>query len=215
MAATLSKHLPDPDPTTWPRLAAEQTVTLQEGDRLLRIYASAGKPTTRWWEFRRWGPTAARFDHHPDGPSRLGHSVWYAALETPDDNGQPTGLATVLAERFQDTRTVPARSRNISLAICNPAKTLTLLNLEPDWLTQAGGNAAIASGPRHQSRKWARAIRHTYPRIDGLIWQSSVFRPGVAIVLWDQPRPALAPNPLLNRPLADIATSLIPVVDRL
>lgn len=110
---------------------------------------------------------------------------------------------------------MPLHSRDISLAICNPAQSLTLLDLESDWLTQAGGNAAIASGARSQSRKWARVIRLTYPDIDGLVWHSSVFRLGLAVVLWDQPREALGSHPLFHRPLRDIAAHLLPVADGL
>lgn len=213
----MAEHLPNPDPAVWPsNLSADQQRTLESDVRLFRFYDSSGANATRWHEFRHWGPTSARFDHHPNGTTtHPNHSVWYGAVETTDSDGKPTGLLTAVAERFQDSRTLPLHTTRISLVVCSPAQKLVLLDLESSWLTQAGGNAAITSGPRAQSRKWARAIRQTYPTVGGLAWRSSVYRPGLAVVLWDLPRSALAERPLLNRQIRDVVPFLLPVANEL
>lgn len=208
----MAERLPDPEPARWPQsLAPDDLWHLDESDRLFRLYRSSGVRATSWHESRHWGPTAARFDHHPEGAPAFHpiHKVWYGAVETTDAQGRPSALFTALAERFQDSRTVPYLSRDVSLAVCAPARHLRLLDLESGWLTRAGGNAAISAGPRAQSRNWARAIAHTYPDLDGLIWRSSVYRPGLALVLWNLAREAFAPRPLLNRPLADISGTVL------
>jgi len=208
----MSEYLLEPEPALWPELDISHLFTIGEDYLLFRFYPSDGTHKAKWHEFRHWGPTANRFDHHPDGPpaQHPRHGVWYAALEETDKLGDPTGLYTAVAERFQDSKTVPLNDSTISLVKCSASRTLTLLDLESRWLTQAGGNAAIESGPRDRSRKWARAIRASYPHIDGLIWRSSVYRPGRAIALWDLPRVALARTAKFNRTVPELSAALIP-----
>ena len=38
--------------------------TLVKGTRVARVYFTGGEYPTRWDEFRHFGPTNARFDHH-------------------------------------------------------------------------------------------------------------------------------------------------------
>lgn len=79
--------------------------TLPEGTTLARIYFSGGPHPVRWNEFRHYGPTNARFDHHvPDGhgDSRTqDRSVLYCGSDA----------LTCLAEVFQQTRRID-RVRN-------------------------------------------------------------------------------------------------------
>jgi len=141
------------------------------------------------------------------------HGTWYGALEQP---GGHSALAAVVAEAFQDTRILTLTSRQRWMVITAPARTLHLLSLDSAWITRAGGNAAIRSGPRAQARKWARAIHHHYPEIDGLTWSSSVYPPGTSVVLWerrDSPTPFALPT--LNRPLSDLTHYLIAAAEEL
>lgn len=211
----MTEQLPDPNPSDWPSLDSSHLRIINEDNVLYRLYSSGGTHPVRWHEFRHWGPSAARFDHHPLGPPTMhpNHGAWYAALETRGDD--PTGLYTAIAERFQDARTIPIADSSISVAACTTGHPVNLLDLESRWLTQSAGNGAIESGPRFRSRQWARAIRATYPEVHGLIWRSSVFRPGQAVVLWDLPRDSLAPTPRLNRTIDQLAPLLIPAAKRL
>ena len=150
----MSEYLRDPEPALWPKLDISHLFTIDEDHLLFRFYSSGGTHKTKWHEFRHWGPMANRFDHHPDGPpaQHPGHSVWYAALEGTEKLGDPTGIYTAVAERFQDSEIVPLSDSTISLVKCGAGRSLTLLDLESRWLTQAGGNAVIESGPRPKSR---------------------------------------------------------------
>ncbi len=208
----MSEALPDPIADNFPPIRAAHLRNVSRRSRLIRIFSHGGRHATKWNEPRHYGPLATgRFDHHPAGAPSYDatHSVWYAALETGNDNN---GLHTAIAERYQDTRVVPLSSGDSSLVICRADRDLRLLNLDSRWITQAGGNAAIASGPRSQSRKWARAIRKRYPNLDGLTWSSSVYPPGTAIVLWDHDSGALAPYADLISPLGGLTKILVPVV---
>ena len=205
----MTESLPDPDVDRFPKLAKAHTFGLVTQHLLVRIYQAVGDHPLRWDQFRRFGPTTGRFDHHPvvDQKDHPDHGVWYGALEKLRSR---SALTTVVAETFQDTRVVPLGSRQRWLVITAPARPLHLLSLDSSWITRAGGNAAIRSGPRSQARKWARAIHLHYPEVDGLIWSSSVYPPGTAIALWERrDSPSPFDLPLLNRPLADLTHYLV------
>ncbi len=211
----MTEHLPDPDPDKFPPLEDDHIQVVASDHLLVHIYNTAGEHPTRWDQFRRYGPTTARFDHHPPGKPAVHsrHGTWYGGVEPPDGD---QAITTAVAEVFQDTRTVPLTSRQHWMVITAPARPLQLLNLDSPWITQADGNAAIRSGPRDQARKWARAIHSNYPDIEGLTWSSSVYPPGTALVLWerrDDPAPFTVPD--LNRPLRDLTHVLVPAADEL
>lgn len=209
----MTEHLPDPD--RFPPLDGDHIHGVDSEHLLVHIYPAAGEHSLRWDQFRRYGPTRARFDHHPEGDPAVHphHGTWYGGLERP---GGKLAIATAVAEVFQDTRTVTLASRQRWMVITAPARPLHLLSLDSSWITRAGGNAAIRSGPRAQARKWARAIHHHYPEIDGLAWSSSVYPPGSALVLWERRHdPAPFAVPKLNRPLSDLTHALVPVADEL
>jgi len=211
----LTEHLPDPDPDKFPPLEDDHIHVVDSEHLLVHIYDTAGEHPIRWDQFRRYGPTKARFDHHPEGDREVhpNRGTWYGGLERPDGN---SAITTAVAEVFQDTRTVTLSSRQRWMVITAPARPLDLLSLDSSWITRAGGNAAIRSGPRAEARKWARAIHRHYPEIEGLIWSSSVYPPGTALVLWerrDDPAPFTLPK--LNRPLRDLIHVLVPAADEL
>lgn len=205
----MAERLPDPDPSQFPALGKSHQYVTRKQDRLVRIFNTGGRYPMKWNQHRHFGPIATgRFDHHPDGPAQDhdNHGVWYAAIEIDRDN---RGIATAVAERFQETRTVPLDDHGFHLTICHPGRDLRLLDLRTGWITQAAGNAAIASGSRTQSRKWARAIREEYDTLDGLVWSSSVYPSGNAIVVWEDEDPAFAPTARLIRSLPDMTPYLV------
>ncbi len=206
----MSISLPDPDTSRFEALTDADVAHVDMSDSLLGIFRPDDHHHTSWNRFRRWGPhREARFDHHPAGTPRIHHDfgVWYGAWELPDTE---EALACVLAEYFQESTRIDV-SGATHIVIARLASPLRLLDLESGWLTRAGGNAAIVSGPRGPSRKWARAIHGTYTEIDGVAWRSSVYRPGQAVALWEPPqqrdgsrRPLLSPVCDLVAPLSDI-----------
>ena len=214
--SALSEYLPDPESDQFPPLHDDHVEVIDSEHLLVHIYNTGGDHPIRWDQFRRYGPReTGRFDHHPDGKPAVHprHGIWYGGLDQPDDN---TAIATSVAEVFQDTRTVPLTSRQRWMVITTPARPLHLLSLDSSWITQAGGNAAVGSGPRVQSRKWARAIHRHYPEINGLTWSSSVYPPGSALMLWEQrDDPSPFTPPTLNRPLRDLTHVLVPAAHKL
>lgn len=93
-------------------------------------------------------------------------------------------------------------------------RDLHLLDLgDSDWVTRAGGNAAISSGPRSRARLWARAIvEHYGDRLDGVIYPSSHIPVGRAVALWAPAEHAAGGNPKLNLQLAH--SGLRPAVEQ-
>ena len=69
------------------------------GDECWRIYFRGGAHPSRWDQFRTFGPTDARFDHHQSDND--GHAVLYIAKSP----------VTCLAEVFQKTRTIHRTDR--------------------------------------------------------------------------------------------------------
>lgn len=214
-SSALSEYLPDPETDQFPPIHADHVEVIDTEHLLVHIYRTAGDRPMRWDQYRRYGPTASRFDHHPGGEPAVHprFGTWYGGLDQP---GGDSAIATSIAEFFQDKRRVSLTSRQPRMVITSPARTLHLLNLDSSWITQARGNAAIRSGPRAQSRKWARAIHRHYPEIEGLTWSSSVYPPGSAVVLWerrDDPSPFTVPS--LNRALPDLTHVLVRAVNQL
>lgn len=59
--------LPAPDSSRFPTSLSNGDVrTLPAGTTFGRIYDAGGAHPSRWHEFRRFGPTGSRFDHHPE-----------------------------------------------------------------------------------------------------------------------------------------------------
>lgn len=189
----MTEELPAP-PDPLPELA--------DGDVLgwwgpcLRIYRQVSPHGGRWSSFRTAGPVATcRFDPHRAGVER---GVQYVAL-----GGSPTGVVTVVAEAFGDTRVIDRAAGTPALVVWVPTRTLRLLDLRSGWTTRAGGNQAIGSGPRAASRRWARAIHDAYPHLDGVASTPSTYGPGRAAALFTPAADALPDHPELHRRLDD------------
>src|SRR5579862_1096633 len=87
-----------PDPLSVP---PETVRSPQIGNRLWRIHFAGGSHPTAWNEFRHYGPTQARFDHHDAPPRTQSKGILYAAM-------QPQ---TYIAEVFQATRFIDRAAR--------------------------------------------------------------------------------------------------------
>lgn len=171
----------------------------------MRIYSRGGEHPTRWSQFRHHGPLpTARFDHHrptDDGaPSdHLNRGTLYAAIPT----ATAPALHTCALEVFRDRGIINTQLAEPYIAIFTTSEPLTVLDLtDSDWVTRAGGNAAITSGPRAPARTWAQAIYAHYPGLHGVIYASSNLPTGRCVALFERAAPLIASSPMLNEPLA-------------
>lgn len=130
-------------------------------------------------------------------------------------------FVTALAEFFQHST---GRVGPIDRLAASPTATafrlatsVRLLDLGSGWVTRAGGNQAIVAGLRTRARAWAGAIHQAHAHLDGLVYPSSVWGPGLCMALWERGRSALPRgpdlhrllrDPVLDRPLADAAERL-------
>ncbi|HEY0155857.1 MAG TPA: RES family NAD+ phosphorylase [Thermoanaerobaculia bacterium] len=169
---------------------------LPVGTLLWRVFLEGGPHPVRWNEFRSFGPTASRFDHHPvDPPPRVhpGHGIMYAA----------DLYSAACAEFFQAGGAINRIYNKPWLVQFALAETLTMIDLTGGWMIRAGGNAAIASGDREQARKWSRVFHEAWPDIDGICYRSSLNPQWLAFALYERAARAIPPTPLLHAPLTD------------
>ncbi len=204
----MSERLPAPDlaaiGAAEPRRRgrAQEVLALQPGDELVRIHPVAGPHPTAWNQFRQWGPTNSRFDHHVPPPHEQERGILYAA------HG-PDAFTAAIAECFQDGS--GAGVGPIDPVLGTPTMTVfaitaetPLLDLDRGWITRARGNQAIKTGPRAISRDWSRAIYEIHgEKVCGLAYGSSVWGPGRCVALWETAHFALPPDPSLSRTMND------------
>ena len=179
--------------------AVPDVKTLAQGTVLARVYATAGLHPARWNQFRSYGPTNSRFDHHlpgRDGQARVQErSVLYCAVSA----------VTCLAEVFQQTRRIDRVRGAPWLAVFALARPVRLLDLGGAWPTRAGASMAINTGSRVRAREWAQCFYDAFADLDGIHYASSMHANQSAVVLNDRAAQALAPHPEFNRALADDA----------
>ena len=168
---------------------------VEPGDELWRVYFRAGEHPTRWNQFRTFGPTDARFDHHREGKADTGRAVMYLALSP----------VTCFAEVFQKTRTLHRTHRNPWLVGFAMMKSLRLLDLTGALPTRIGASMGLMTGARSVSRNWTRGLYSAYPAAQGLAYPSSMHANAVAIVLNDRALAveALPRSPGFHRALDD------------
>lgn len=172
---------------------------LQAGTVLARIYSAGGEHPVAWNQFRHYGPSAARFDHHlPDGDgySQLqDRAILYAA---------PLAR-TCIAEFFQAHRIINKQRRAPWLAVFALATNLDLLDLSGNFVTRIGASTALHSGPRARARQWAQALYQAYPQCAGIAYASSMDGNAAAVALWERAElaQALPKTPMFNRALSD------------
>jgi hypothetical protein len=188
---------PEPPGVDVLRRITAQTITLPAGTLLARIYFAAGPHPSRWNQFRRFGPSAARWDHHlPDvdgHPTEQDRAVLYCA---PD-------VDTCAAEVFQATRRIDRIRDAPALAIFALDAPLTLLDLRGAFATAIGASTAIHSGPRSRARTWARKLYDAYPHVQGIHYGSSMNGHAPAIVLNERAAHATPDRPQFHRALND------------
>jgi hypothetical protein len=188
---------PEPPGVAALRNIAPRTIALAADTPLARIYFAAGPHPSRWHQFRGFGPSAARWDHHlPDArhaPTEQSRAVLYCA---PD-------VDTCVAEVFQSTRRIDRIRNAPGLVVFALREAVTLLDLRGVFATTIGASTAIHSGPRARARAWARELYDAYPDIHGLYCGSSMNGHAPAIVLNDRAQGAMPGRPQLHRSLND------------
>jgi hypothetical protein len=199
--------LPEPPGVGALRSIEAETIELPADSLLARIYFTAGPHPSRWNQFRGFGPTAARWDHHlPDAraaPAEQRRAVLYCA---PD-------VDTCVAEVFQATRRID-RTRNAPiLAVFALREPVVLLDLRGTFATTIGASTAIHSGPRSRARAWARELYEAYPDLQGVHYGSSMNGHAPAIVLNERAQHALSEQPQFHRDLND--DMLVDVLQRI
>lgn len=83
-----------------------------------------------------------------------------------------------------------------------------LLDLDGRWVTRAGGNQAIRSGPRGVCRDWARAIYRQHHNLHGIAFGSSVWGSGQCLAVWERGTAAFPTAPTATRRLNDPSLAL-------
>lgn len=190
-----------PPPGTLARIAPAWHVTTT-GTRLWRIYFRASAHPTGWSDFRYWGPTGSRFDHHlPDASGRgclQDRGIIYAGGE----------IATCVAEVFQEGRTVDRSDGAPWLVAFTPTRQFRLLDLTGSWCTRIGASTAINNGRRDRARLWSRALYQAFPGADGIAYASSMNGHAIAYALYERAADAVPRNPDAHHALDDPALDL-------
>lgn len=193
---------PEPPDVDRLREMTPVTVGLPTGTQVVRIVFADGPHPTQWREFRFFGPTASRFDHHlPDSaeqPHEQSRGIMYLSTG-------PLATPTCLAEVFQHTRVIDRESRLPILAGFALSAPVTLLDLSGPFATAIGASTAIHSGPRPRARRWARQLYDAFPEIEGLLYCSSMYGNQPAIALFERAAHAIPARPLIHRELRDAA----------
>lgn len=206
----MTERLDPPDISRFPDLDRRHIARILAGTLLGRIHSQGGSHPTRWNDFRHWGPTNSRFDHHPAPPrTHPDRSVLYVA---PRLAGRGPVLRTCVAECFRDRGHLELSRDSPYFVLMRPTRDLRLLDLaDSDWVALAGGNAAISSGPREVCRLWAAAIwSHYGDALDGLLYTCSNIPSERSAVLWERAADAMPAKPALHLPLtsADLRADL-------
>lgn len=190
-----------PDPPGAAALARLAPATLQwpAGSTLARVYFAGSEHALQWNQFRYFGPTNARWDHHlhaENGDGQMqSRGVYYAAEDA----------KTCFAEVFQATRRIDRVFRSPRLVIFQTQRRLRLLDLRGDFTTRMGASMAIHTGNKIRARAWARDLYEAFD-LQGILYSSSMNGGAGALALNERAADGLfAPHPLLHRALADDA----------
>ena len=185
-----------PEPPAVEALAAisPEIKVLAADQEIWRVYFRAGSHPTLWAQFRSYGPTDARFDHHPP-PARdhADRGIFYGAEMGP----------TCLAEVFQATRVIDRRKGSPWLVAFRLARDVSLLDLTGAWPTRAGASMNINSGPRLRARNWSQRIYAAYPAIEGIQYASSMDANLPAFAFYERALSSMPPAPTFHRALDD------------
>jgi hypothetical protein len=188
---------PEPPGVAALRDITPQILALEPDTMLARIYFAAGPHPARWNQLRRFGPTAARWDHHLPDPQGAACEQNRAVLYCAPD------IDTCVAEVFQVTRRIDRTRDAPWLVVLGLRETINLLDVRGAFATRIGASTAIHSGPRARARAWARKLYDAYPDIQGLYYGSSMNGHAPAVVLNDRAQRAIPEQPEFHRALND------------
>lgn len=193
----MTKFPEPPSPEALADLGAD-IHSLPTATRVWRVYFQSGAHPTTWDEFRAWGPTDSRFDHHLPPPRVQARRILYGAVG-------PAAAITTIAEVFQATRVVERESRAPVWVAFDTARELRLLDLLGPWPTRAGASGAITTGPRGRARRWSQAIYVAFPDVDGIRYGSSMNPNQPCIALFERAMTTMPARPAFHRQLLDPA----------
>lgn len=182
-------------PVLAPDAARGEVIELSPGTLLTRIYFAGGRHPGAWNGIRHFGPTSARFDHHPPPPR---HHPDRGILHAAND------IATACAEVFQGTAVIDVSSDDPYVAGFRLRRPVRLLSLRSDWPTRAGASQALASGTHASARGWSIAIWEDLADIEGLVYDSPMHRGGIDVALYERAADALEATPAVNTPLSHL-----------
>jgi hypothetical protein len=108
-----------------------------------------------------------------------------------------------VAEVFQKKRRIDVSTAEPMLVGFRLVRAVRLLDLSGLWPTRAGASAAINSGPRPRAQRWARAIYEAFPKLEGVLYASSMAGNAPCVALFERAAAAIPSMTAFHRPLAD------------
>lgn len=193
----MAEALP-PSPAALSRPATKKV--LPQGAPVSRIYFAGGAHPTEWNQFRHYGPTRSRFDHHLFDQNETAFAQERGIMYLCAGAEQ---FPAALAEVFQNGRLIDRNLNEPTYAGFELAADLALLDLTGTYATAIGATMAIHSGLRATARGWSRLFYDAYPDIHGLLYCSSTHSHQPLIALYERGRLALPQNPIVHRALSD------------
>jgi hypothetical protein len=195
----MAKLREPPTPAELAKIEPEFRV-LAAGRELWRVYFRGGRHPTLWSQFRAYGPTDARFDHHlpdTDGNAQAQERrIFYAAFS----------IRICLAEVFQQGRSVNRALRSPWIVSFRLERPVTLLDLSRLWPTRTGrASGAIHTGSRARSRRWSQTIYEAYPEARGLLYLSALDGFAPCVALYERAEDVLPQRPTFHRSFLDPA----------
>lgn len=203
----MTDALPDL-PATLPALQPHQVIRLDPGWELVRIHDARGRYARAFDQPRWFGPIAGRgrFDHHPPGPpaDHQPHHGIISVAATDPVTGHGTPFDIALSEWVQSDRELHVNA-GLTLTVFTAGKPLELLDIRT-WGQTVGAGTHLSTAPHHLVQPWARAIRHAYPDLHGVLYVPATGGHGIAISLNETAAPLLGnATVLLSRVLSDPA----------
>jgi hypothetical protein len=141
--------------------------------------------------------------------------VLYVALDDPTTTPPRAGgaggtvLDVVLCEAVQEGH-VLAVTDGLTLTVWRTSGDLRLLDLRGPWAQRTRTGAHLSTAPHERTQPWARAIRHQYSQLHGLLYAPATGGRAVAAALNETSAPQLGGRIELSRPLRH--PQLIPIV---
>ncbi len=175
--------------------------TLPANTMVARIFFASGDYKVSWDEFRHYGPTNSRFDHHLPDVSNRGliqdRGIMYLATGS-------RSIPTCLAEVFQLGRIIDTNRNTPILVGFELAQTIQLLDLTGAFATAMGASMAIHSGSKPRARRWSQQLYQAYPEMDGILYSSSMYANQPSIALFERGKRALPARPIFHRSLNSV-----------